>query len=159
MLFQKKEILIPITIFFFARVLRVGGAMVLLLSEDHRRYLRDCGGNSIALTSQDNIADSEMNLDKRTGTSGTASPSCKTSGPQCPSRVLPCGSLVPVECFKVSLGKTDAFICKYEKVHASGLSPAGHREPGAHQMAALQESSHLQDSSEPKCTASADGCS
>lgn len=125
--------------------------MVLLLSEDHHRYLRDCGGNGIPLTSQDNITDPEMNPDKRTGTSDTASPSCKTSSSQCPSRVLPCGSLVPVECFKVSLGKTDAFICKYEKVHASGLSPAAHHEPGAHQqMAALQESPHLQDSSEPQ---------
>ncbi|XP_075811388.1 U6 snRNA (guanine-N(2))-methyltransferase THUMPD2 isoform X1 [Microtus pennsylvanicus] len=133
------------------RVLRDGGAMVLLLSEDHQRYLRDCGGNGIPLTSQDNIAEPEMNPDKRIGTSDTASPSCKTSGSQCPSRVLPCGSLVPVECFKVSLGKTDAFICKYEKVHASRLSPAGHHELGAHQqMAALQESPHLQDSSEPQ---------
>lgn len=125
--------------------------MVLLLSEDHHRYLRDCGGNGIPLTSQDNIADPEMNPDKRTGASGTASPSGKTRSSQCLSRVLPCGSLVPVECFKVSLGKTDAFICKYEKVRASGLSPAGHHEPGAHQqMAALQESPHLQDSSEPQ---------
>ncbi|XP_050019478.1 THUMP domain-containing protein 2 isoform X1 [Alexandromys fortis] len=133
------------------RVLCDGGAMVLLLSEDHHRYLRDCGGNGIPLTSQDNITDPEMNPDKRTGASGTASPSRKTSSSQCPSRVLPCGSLVPVECFKVSLGKTDAFICKYKKVRASGLSPAGYHEPEAHQqMAALQESPHLQDSSEPQ---------
>lgn len=137
--------------------------MVLLLSEDHHRYLRDCGGNGIPLTSQDNIADPEMNPDKKTGTSDTASPSCQTSSSQCPSSMLPCGSLVPVECFKVSLGKTDAFICKYEKVHASGLSPAGHQEPGAHrQMAALQESPPSPGfliAPEPKCTASADGCS
>ncbi|OBS57689.1 hypothetical protein A6R68_11187, partial [Neotoma lepida] len=82
------------------RVLRVGGAMVLLLSEDHHRHLRDCGGNSIPPTSQGNIADPEMkmllNLDRRTVTSDTASASWKASSSQCPSRVLPCGSLVPL---------------------------------------------------------------
>ncbi|CAH6778035.1 THUMP domain-containing protein 2 [Phodopus roborovskii] len=133
------------------RVLRDGGAMVLLLSEDHHRHLRDCGGSSIPLTSQDSITDSEMkmplNPDKRAGTSDMASPSHQASSSQCPSRVLPCGSLVPVECFKVSLGKTDAFICKYKKAHASGLSPAGCHEPGAQpEMAALQQSPCLQDS-------------
>ncbi|XP_052602353.1 THUMP domain-containing protein 2 isoform X2 [Peromyscus californicus insignis] len=133
------------------RVLRVGGAMVLLLSEDHHRHLRDFGGNSIPPTSQGNITDPEMrmflNPDKRSGTSDTASPSQKASSSQCPSRVVPCGSLVPVECFKVSLGKTDAFICKYKKSPASGLPPAGCHEPGAHpEMATLPESPSLQDS-------------
>ncbi|XP_036026890.1 THUMP domain-containing protein 2 isoform X2 [Onychomys torridus] len=133
------------------RVLCVGGAMVLLLSEDHHRHLRDCGGNSIPPTSQGNITDPEMrmllNPDKRSGTSDTALPSQKAGSSQCPSRVVPCGSLVPVECFKVSLGKTDAFICKYKKAPASGLPPAGCHEPGAHpEMATLPESPSLQDS-------------
>ncbi|XP_028711041.1 THUMP domain-containing protein 2 [Peromyscus leucopus] len=133
------------------RVLRVGGAMVLLLSEDHHRHLRDCGGSSIPPTSQGNITDPEMrtflNPDKRSGTSDTASPSQKASSSQCPNRVVPCGSLVPVECFKVSLGKTDAFICKYKKAPASGPPPAGCHEPGAPpEMATLPESPRLQDS-------------
>uniref|UniRef100_A0A8C2LWM5 U6 snRNA (guanine-N(2))-methyltransferase THUMPD2 n=3 Tax=Cricetulus griseus TaxID=10029 RepID=A0A8C2LWM5_CRIGR len=133
------------------RVLRVGGTMVLLLSEDHRRHLRDCRGSSILLTSQENITDPEMkmllNPDKRTGTSDKVSPSHKASSSQCPRRVLACGSLVPVECFKVSLGKTDAFICKYKKAHASGLSAAGCHEPGAQpEMATLQEFPSPQDS-------------
>lgn len=134
--------------FFCHRVLRVGGAMVLLLSEDH---LRDFGGSSIPPTSQSNITDPKMrtflNPDKRSGTSDTASPSQKASSSQCPSRVVPCGSLVPVECFKVSLGKTDAFICKYKKAPASGPPPAGCHEPGAPpEMASLPESPRLQDS-------------
>ncbi|KAL1783871.1 THUMP domain-containing protein 2 [Sigmodon hispidus] len=132
------------------RVLRVGGTMVLLLSEDHHRHLRDCGDNNITLTSHGNTTDPEMkmllNPYQRTGTSDTALPSHKAGGSQCPSTVLPSGSLVPVESFKVSLGKTDAFICKYKKVHASGLSAAGCHEPGAHpDVAALQESPRLQD--------------
>lgn len=140
--------------------------MVLLLSEDHHRHLRDCGGSSIPPTSQGNITDPEMrtflNPDKRSGTSDTASPSQKAGSSQCPSRVVPCGSLVPVECFKVSLGKTDAFICKYKKAPASGPPPAGCHEPGAPpEMASLPESPRLQDSLQPqsaKCQASADGC-
>ncbi|XP_034369658.1 U6 snRNA (guanine-N(2))-methyltransferase THUMPD2 isoform X1 [Arvicanthis niloticus] len=123
------------------RVLRVGGTMVLLLSEDHHQHLTDCGGNR---TSQNRVADPEMKMllnPDRTGAPNTASPSQKASSLQCLSGVLPCGSLLPVESFKVSLGKTDAFICKYEKAQASGLSPARCLEPGAHpEMATKQES-------------------
>ncbi|XP_060219821.1 THUMP domain-containing protein 2 isoform X2 [Meriones unguiculatus] len=132
------------------RVLRVGGAVVLLLSEDHHQCLRDCGGRSMPLTAQGNVADPEMKMllnPGRTGAPDTASPPHKADSLQCPSRMLPWGSLVPVECFKVSLGKTDAFICKYKKAHAPKLSPAGCHEPGAHpEMAAMQESRSLQDS-------------
>ncbi|XP_021073964.1 THUMP domain-containing protein 2 [Mus pahari] len=132
------------------RVLRVGGAMVLLLSEDHCRHLTDCGGSSIPLTSQGHIADPEMKMllnPDRTGAPDTASPSQKASGLPCLGRMLPCGSLVPVESFKVSLGKTDAFICKYKKAHASGLSSAECHEPGAHtDVATAQESPSPQDS-------------
>ncbi|XP_052042425.1 THUMP domain-containing protein 2 isoform X3 [Apodemus sylvaticus] len=126
------------------RVLRVGGAMVLLLSEDHHQHLTDCGGGSIPLTPQGLVADPEMKMllnPDRTGTPDTTSPSQKASSLQCLDRVLPCGSLVPVESFKVSLGKTDAFICKYKRAHASRLSPAGCHEPGAHpEVATMQES-------------------
>ncbi|XP_028620948.1 THUMP domain-containing protein 2 [Grammomys surdaster] len=129
------------------RVLRVGGTMVLLLSEDHHQHLTDCGGSR---TSQNNVTDPEMKMllnPDRTGAPNTASPSQKASSLQCLSGVLPCSSLVLVESFKVSLGKTDAFICKYKKAHASGLSPASCREPGAHpKMATMQESPCLQDS-------------
>lgn len=132
------------------RVLRVGGAMVLLLSEDHHRHLTDCGGSSIPLTSKGHIAEPEMKTlsnPDRTGAPDTASPSQRASSVQCLGRMRPCGSLVPVESFKVSLGKTDAFICKYKKAQASGLSSAECHEPGAHtEMAAMQESPSLQDS-------------
>lgn len=118
--------------------------MVLLLSEDHHQHLRDCGGSSLPLTSQGLIADPEVKMllnPDRTGAADTASPSQKASSLQCLGRVLPWGSLVPVESFKVSLGKTDAFICKYKKAHASRLSPAGCHEPGTHpEVATMQES-------------------
>lgn len=100
------------------RVLHVDGVMILLLSEDHHRRLTDCGGSSMPPTSQGNVSDPEMKMllnPDRTGAPDTASPSQKASGLQSLGRPLPCGSLVPVESFKVSLGKTDAFICKYKK--------------------------------------------
>lgn len=124
--------------------------MILLLSEDHHRRLTDCGGSSIPPTSQGNVPDPEMKMllnPDRTGAPDTASPSQKASGSQSLGRPLPCGSLVPVESFKVSLGKTDAFICKYKKGHASGLSPSGCHGPGAHpEVPTMQGSPGLQDS-------------
>ncbi|XP_063117897.1 THUMP domain-containing protein 2 isoform X2 [Rattus norvegicus] len=132
------------------RVLHVDGVMILLLSEDHHRRLTDCGGSSMPPTSQGNVSDPEMKMllnPDRTGAPDTASPSQKASSLQSLGRPLPCGSLVPVESFKVSLGKTDAFICKYKKASASGLSPSRCHEPGAHpEVAAMQGSPGLQDS-------------
>ncbi|XP_006239735.1 THUMP domain-containing protein 2 isoform X1 [Rattus norvegicus] len=131
-------------------VLHVDGVMILLLSEDHHRRLTDCGGSSMPPTSQGNVSDPEMKMllnPDRTGAPDTASPSQKASSLQSLGRPLPCGSLVPVESFKVSLGKTDAFICKYKKASASGLSPSRCHEPGAHpEVAAMQGSPGLQDS-------------
>lgn len=136
--------------FFPHRVLHVDGVMILLLSEDHHRRLTDCGGSSMPPTSQGNVSDPEMKMllnPDRTGAPDTASPSQKASGLQSLGRPLPCGSLVPVESFKVSLGKIDAFICKYKKASASGLSPSRCHDPGAHpEVAAMQGSPGLQDS-------------
>ncbi|EPY74574.1 THUMP domain-containing protein 2 isoform 2 [Camelus ferus] len=81
------------------RVLHIGGTAVLLLSEDHCRRLRDHGGTSIPLNCREgHAASNQDSLD----------------------RMPPFGSLVPVECYKVSLGKTDAFMCKYKKLHSPG---------------------------------------
>ncbi|XP_023072055.1 THUMP domain-containing protein 2 isoform X6 [Piliocolobus tephrosceles] len=108
------------------RVLHVGGTIVLLLSEDHRRYLTDCKGSSIPFNSKDSHTDEPgikkcLNPEEKTGASKTVSTSFEARNHKFLDRMSPFGSLVPVECYKVSLGKTDAFICKYKKSHSSGL--------------------------------------
>ncbi|XP_069350464.1 THUMP domain-containing protein 2 isoform X4 [Eulemur rufifrons] len=108
------------------RVLRVGGTIVLLLSEDHHRRLKDCEESSIPLNSKNSYTDEPglkkcLNLEETTGTSETELSSFEASNQECLDRMSPFGSLVPVECYKVSLGKTDAFIYKYRKSHSSAL--------------------------------------
>lgn len=108
------------------RVLHVGGTIVLLLSEDHRRRLKDCKESSIPLNSKGGHMD-EPGVEKclipeeKTGISETVSSSLEASNWECLHRMPLFGSLVPVECYKVSLGKTDAFIHKYKKSSSSGL--------------------------------------
>lgn len=125
MLSKKKELLIPITVFCH-RVLHVGGTVVLLLSEDHHRHIKDCEGGSIPLKSKGSHTDvrgTEKCLipDEKTGISETVPSSSEPRNQECLDKVPRFGSLVPVECYKVSLGRTDAFICKYKKSHSSGL--------------------------------------
>ncbi|XP_021780465.2 THUMP domain-containing protein 2 isoform X2 [Papio anubis] len=108
------------------RVLHVGGTIVLLLSEDHHRRLTDCKESSIPLNSKDSHTDEPgikkcLNPEEKTGASKIVSTSFEARNHEFLDRMSPFGSLVPVECYKVSLGKTDAFICKYEKSHSSGL--------------------------------------
>ncbi|XP_042838043.1 THUMP domain-containing protein 2 isoform X2 [Panthera tigris] len=108
------------------RVLHVGGAIVLLLSEEHHRRLKDGEQSSIPLNSKDSHT-GEPSIKKclkpggKTGTSETVSSSLEASSQECLDKTPPFGSLVPVECHKVSLGRTDAFICKYRKLHSLGL--------------------------------------
>uniref|UniRef100_A0A5F7ZHZ7 U6 snRNA (guanine-N(2))-methyltransferase THUMPD2 n=1 Tax=Macaca mulatta TaxID=9544 RepID=A0A5F7ZHZ7_MACMU len=108
------------------RVLHVGGTIVLLLSEDHHRRLTDCKESSIPLNSKDSHTDEPgikkcLSPEEKTGASKIVSTSFEARNHEFLDRMSPFGSLVPVECYKVSLGKTDAFICKYEKSHSSGL--------------------------------------
>nr|XP_019598239.1 PREDICTED: THUMP domain-containing protein 2 isoform X4 [Rhinolophus sinicus] len=108
------------------RVLRVGGTVVLLLSEAHHRRLKDGEGCSIPLNSKGGHTE-ELGVAKclipeeKTGIAKTVSPSLESSNQECLDKMPPFGSLVPMECYKVSLGKTDAFIYKYKKSHSSGL--------------------------------------
>ncbi|ELK36107.1 THUMP domain-containing protein 2 [Myotis davidii] len=108
------------------RVLHVGGTIVLLLSEDHRRRLKDCEGNSFPLNSKGSHSDEPgaekcLILEGKTGISETVSSTFEANHQECLHKMPPFGSLVPVECYKVSLGKTDAFIHKYKKSSSSGL--------------------------------------
>ncbi|XP_006930407.2 THUMP domain-containing protein 2 isoform X3 [Felis catus] len=108
------------------RVLHVGGAIVLLLSEEHHRRLKDGEQSSIPLNSEGSHT-GEPSIKKclkpggKTGTSEAVSSSFEASSQECLDKTPPFGSLVPVECHKVSLGRTDAFICKYRKLHSLGL--------------------------------------
>ncbi|XP_033031811.1 THUMP domain-containing protein 2 isoform X2 [Trachypithecus francoisi] len=108
------------------RVLHVGGTIVLLLSEDHHRRLTDCKESSIPFNSKDSHTDEPeikkcLNPEEKTGASKTVSTSFEARNHEFLDRMSPFGSLLPVECYKVSLGKTDAFMCKYKKSHSSGL--------------------------------------
>ncbi|MBZ3869406.1 THUMP domain-containing protein 2 [Sciurus carolinensis] len=108
------------------RVLGVGGTAVLLLSEDHHRLLRDCGVSSSPLDSKGSHSPEPgikkcLNPEGKTGTPETVPPSHETSNQEHFKETSPFGSLVLVECYKVSLGKTEAFICKYKKSHTSGV--------------------------------------
>lgn len=112
MLSKKKELLIPITVFCH-RVLHVGGTVVLLLSEDHHRHIKDCEGGSIPLKSKGSHTDvrgTEKCLipDEKTGISETVPSSSEPRNQECLDKVPRFGSLVPVECYKVSLGETEA---------------------------------------------------
>uniref|UniRef100_A0A8C9ULZ4 THUMP domain containing 2 n=1 Tax=Spermophilus dauricus TaxID=99837 RepID=A0A8C9ULZ4_SPEDA len=108
------------------RVLHVGGTIVLLLNEDHHRLLKDYReGNSPLNSKGSHTHEPEikkcLNPEENTGTSEMVPSSHETSNNACLNKMSPFGSLVPVEYYKVSLGKTEAFICKYKKSHSSGL--------------------------------------
>nr|XP_025874766.1 THUMP domain-containing protein 2 isoform X1 [Vulpes vulpes] len=109
------------------RVLHVGGTIVLLLSEDHHRRLQNCEQSSIPLNSDLRMTTDELGIEKclnpgeKTSIPETVSSSSEASNQEGLDKMLPFGSLVPVECYKVSLGRTDAFIYKYRKSHSFGL--------------------------------------
>ncbi|XP_049551781.1 THUMP domain-containing protein 2 isoform X2 [Orcinus orca] len=107
------------------RVLRVGGTIVLLLSEDHHRRLKSCEESSVPLNSKGSRTDKPgstecLNPEEKAAISEPASSSFAASNQECLDRMPPFGSLVPVECYRVSLGKTDALIYKYKKSHSPG---------------------------------------
>ncbi|NXY64672.1 THUM2 protein, partial [Callaeas wilsoni] len=101
------------------RVLRVGGTLVLLLSQDLRRHvdgLTRCAGGDSAEAAAD--GDSEAAPAQAPDVGGNSSSSARRVGESVLSRHF--GSLVPEGVYAVSLGKTDAFIHKYRKVLAAG---------------------------------------
>nr|XP_044993614.1 THUMP domain-containing protein 2 isoform X2 [Jaculus jaculus] len=118
------------------RVLCVDGTIVLLLSEDHHRRLGGCRDvaplNCKGSHSTDPEVKTLLSAEDKVGTSETMSSAHGASNQEDLYQVSPFGSLVPVECFRVSLGKTDAFICKYKKAGAPQPPGAGCHEPGTH---------------------------
>lgn len=107
-------------------MLRAGGTVVLLLSEAHCRSLTDGEESSSPSKSEGSLTDEpgagKCSIPKeKTGTSQIVSPSLEASNQERLPKMPPFGSLVPVECHKVGLGKTDAFIYKYKKSNSSGL--------------------------------------
>ncbi|XP_048142726.1 THUMP domain-containing protein 2 isoform X3 [Corvus hawaiiensis] len=102
------------------RVLRVGGTVVLLLSQDLRKRmdgLTKCAGSDSPEATAD--GDSEAAPAKSRSVDGNSSSLAHGVGESfLSSRHF--GSLVPDGVYAVSLGKMDAFIHKYRKVSAAG---------------------------------------
>ncbi|NWT61330.1 THUM2 protein, partial [Erythrocercus mccallii] len=102
------------------RVLRVGGTLVLLLSQELRRRvdgLTECAGGDSAAASAG--SDSGAAPAQALSVDGNSSSLAQGGEESLLSRHF--GSLVPEGVYAVSLGKTDAFIRKYRKVSAPGL--------------------------------------
>ncbi|NXL85835.1 THUM2 protein, partial [Alectura lathami] len=104
------------------RVLRVGGTIVLLLSQDLRkrvdgiaRSAEDGSPRAIADGAGGTTAVEALNADRNSSSSGTG-----VEEPVPSSRQTCFGSLVPDGIYEVSLGKTDAFIYRYRKISAAG---------------------------------------
>uniref|UniRef100_A0A8C6DV13 THUMP domain containing 2 n=1 Tax=Moschus moschiferus TaxID=68415 RepID=A0A8C6DV13_MOSMO len=107
------------------RVLRVGGTIVLLLSEDHHKHLKGGEARSGPLNSLGGHTEEPGGEECLTPAEKAAVselvPSSFTAGNQeCLDGMPPLGSLVPVDCYRVSLGKTDALISKYKKAYSPG---------------------------------------
>lgn len=106
------------------RVLHAGGTIVLLLSENHYRCLNDREESSLPVNSKGSPTDEPgpvkcSNPEESFDIPETASSSQGASNQEYFRKMSPFGSLVPEECYKVSLGKTEAFMCKYRKAHSS----------------------------------------
>ncbi|KAL1288513.1 THUMPD2 [Ovibos moschatus] len=107
------------------RVLRVGGTIVLLLSEDHHRHLKGGEASSGPLNSQGGHTEEPggeecLTPAGKAAVSEPVSSSFVAGNQECLDRMPPLGSLVPVDCYRVSLGKTDALISKYKKSSSPG---------------------------------------
>ncbi|NWU61015.1 THUM2 protein, partial [Pterocles burchelli] len=104
------------------RVLRVGGTIVLLLSQDlHKRMdgITECAENdapnAISGGTSETTPAKALNVDGNSSSLvNVAEESCLRSRQTC------FGSLVPCGVHGVSLGKTDAFIYKYRKISTAG---------------------------------------
>ncbi|KAM6128027.1 U6 snRNA (guanine-N(2))-methyltransferase THUMPD2 isoform 1-T1 [Pterocles gutturalis] len=104
------------------RVLRVGGIIVLLLSQDlhkHMDGITECAENDSANAISGGT--SETTTAKALNVDGNSSSLVNVAEESClRSRQTCFGSLVPCGVHGVSLGKTDAFIYKYRKISAAG---------------------------------------
>ncbi|KAM9241377.1 U6 snRNA (guanine-N(2))-methyltransferase THUMPD2 isoform 2-T2 [Leptosomus discolor] len=104
------------------RILRVGGTIVLLLSQDlckHMDGITKCAENDSPRAISDGA--SEATTAKALNVGGNSSSLVNgVEGSFLGSRRTLFGSLVPGDVYGVSLGKTDAFIYKYRKVSAAG---------------------------------------
>ncbi|NWS69344.1 THUM2 protein, partial [Crotophaga sulcirostris] len=104
------------------RVLRVGGTIVLLLSQDLHKRMDSItkpaeSDSAIAISdgASENVTAEALNVD------GNSSSSVNDVGEAfISSGQTLFGSLVPDGVYGVSLGKTDAFIHKYRKISAAG---------------------------------------
>ncbi|NXC13742.1 THUM2 protein, partial [Corythaeola cristata] len=105
-----------------ARVLRVGGTIVLLLSQDLHKCMdgiTKCAEND----SPNSISDGAGETASAKALNADGNSSSLVKGVEesfLSSRQTHFGSLVPDGIYGVSLGKTDAFIYKYRKVSAAG---------------------------------------
>lgn len=104
-----------------ARVLHVGGTIVLLLSQDlHKRMggITKCAenefSNAISNGASETITAKALNID------GNSSSLVNGVESFLSSRHIYFGSLMPDGVYGVSLGKTDAFIYKYRKISTAG---------------------------------------
>ncbi|KAK1205714.1 THUM2 protein, partial [Pygoscelis papua] len=104
------------------RVLRVGGTIVLLLSQDLRKRMdgitksaENASPNAISDDASETTTAKALILD---GNSSSLGNGVEESFPS--SRQRRFGSLVPDGVYGVSLGKTDAFIYKYRKISTAG---------------------------------------
>ncbi|KAF1557756.1 THUMP domain-containing protein 2, partial [Eudyptes schlegeli] len=105
-----------------ARVLRVGGTIVLLLSQDLRKRMdgitksaESASPNAISDGANETATAKALIVD---GNSSSLGNGVEESFPS--SRQRRFGSLVPDGVYGVSLGKTDAFIYKYRKISTAG---------------------------------------
>ncbi|NXE70273.1 THUM2 protein, partial [Calcarius ornatus] len=94
------------------RVLRVGGTLVLLLSQELHRRAMDGLSRSAGGDPADGDSRAAPNVD------GNSSSLARGGGEPVLSRHF--GSLLPEGVYAISLGKTDAFIHKYRKVSGTG---------------------------------------
>ncbi|XP_075770952.1 U6 snRNA (guanine-N(2))-methyltransferase THUMPD2 isoform X2 [Pelodiscus sinensis] len=113
------------------RVLRVGGTVVLLMSQDLHKHMDGCISNCVESDTSLNITSDgengaavvkDLNPKEKNGSLRNIPSSVKGVEIEHLHNNITCfGSLAAVESYKVSLGKTDAFIYKYRKVPGAGM--------------------------------------
>uniref|UniRef100_A0A8C8SKR8 U6 snRNA (guanine-N(2))-methyltransferase THUMPD2 n=1 Tax=Pelusios castaneus TaxID=367368 RepID=A0A8C8SKR8_9SAUR len=113
------------------RVLRVGGTVVLLMSQDLHKpmggCISSCVDNDTSLNATGNSKNGaavvkNLNPKEKDGSPRNVSSSIKGVETEPVNKKMSCiGSLVVVESYGVSLGKTSAFIYKYRKIPAAGM--------------------------------------
>ncbi|XP_025061473.1 THUMP domain-containing protein 2 isoform X1 [Alligator sinensis] len=124
--------LVPDILREMERVLHVGGTVVLLLSQDPHKYVDGPIANyvennaSVNITTDDTnktVMATDSNPREENGSPQSISSSNKNMEREPHNDKMKCfGSLVLVDSHGVSLGKTNAFICKYKKMPTSGVN-------------------------------------